>query len=224
MPPSPNRPVSPVWPLLAGGLFLVLTTLVATGATAGFDRALEAPSLDPVGQLAQILLVIAVVTHPFVLIAVGLALAIWLARRRRRLAWVVAAGMTLGPLVQLGLKAVFQRARPESTLAWAIGQGGYAYPSGHATAIAIMTLLVVRVVGDLQVRRIWRQVGAALAILVVTLDRWAMSAHWVTDLVGGVLWGTTVATTGLVILDRTPGGRRELEVADSAMDPWEPPA
>ena len=43
------------------------------------------------------------------------------------------------------------------------------------------------------------QVAAVAIVAVVALDRWVTSAHWVSDLVGGVLFGGLVATVSLLL-------------------------
>ena len=42
------------------------------------------------------------------------------------------------------------------------------------------------------------QVGAVAIVAAVALDRWVTSAHWVSDIVGGVLYGSLVATVSLI--------------------------
>ena len=43
------------------------------------------------------------------------------------------------------------------------------------------------------------QVAAVAIVAVVALDRWVTSAHWVSDLVGGALFGGLVATVSLLL-------------------------
>ena len=188
--------------------FIALSILVATGTTTAFDQALRAPQLDPRGWAAQIWLTIAIVSHPFIIIALGLVLAIWVARQRLlRLAVAIAVAIVAGPLLQLGLKYVFARPRPESTMAWAIGAGGFAFPSGHVTAITVFATLVVSTRRRLRqgTAMVWLgRVSGSAAIVVVALDRWALSAHWVTDLIGGALFGSFIAAVALALVDRPP--------------------
>lgn len=201
------------WLSLAGAGFIVLSVLVATGRTVGFDQAARAPALNPQGWPAQLWLVIAVVSHPYVIILAGLVLAIRLARQRLiRLAVAMVSAVIAGPALQLGLKYVFQRPRPVSTMSWVIGSGGFAFPSGHATAITIFAILAVRT--RLLLRqgavRVWvTRVSGTAAIVVVALDRWALSAHWLTDLIGGVLFGGFIAGLALALVDRVDSPRRQ---------------
>jgi len=204
--PSLSRRLTWWWTALAGVAFAVLAGLVASGATAGFDRALQAPALDPRGWPGQIWATIAIVAHPYVVIVAGLALALWVGRQHLlRLSVAIAAAIVGGPLLQLGLKLIFARARPETTMSWVIGSDGYAFPSGHATAITIFAVLAVRTRLVLRqgTARVWlARVTGLAAIVIVALDRWALSVHWVTDLVGGVLFGCFIAGLALSLVSR----------------------
>lgn len=116
---------------------------------------------------------------------------LWLALRRRWrsfatwiLTWASAeAILTVG-------KAYFHRGRPPSPL---VATYGYSFPSGHAVAgaaTAVALVLVLMPSGPR--RRKWELVAIAFAF-VMAFSRVYLSAHWLSDVVAGVLLGTGVA-------------------------------
>ncbi|MER7701162.1 phosphatase PAP2 family protein [Streptomyces sp. NPDC096095] len=130
-------------------------------------------------------------------VAVGV---LW-ARGARPLALWVAATSLFASLLQQGLKSLLDRERPQ----WPdpVDSAQYAaFPSGHAmTAVVSCGLLVwlLRLHGAGPGAR-----GAALAVAVVSaagvaVTRVYLGVHWLTDVVGGVLFGVAVvalSTTG----------------------------
>ncbi len=47
--------------------------------------------------------------------------------------------------------------------------------------------------------RILWQVGSGLLVLAVAFDRWITGAHYITDIVGGALYGALAATVALLV-------------------------
>ncbi|RCK68435.1 phosphatase PAP2 family protein [Desertihabitans brevis] len=181
--------------------FALLTLVVAQGWLDGLDRATTAVPLVPGSAAEEIFAAIALVTTPVVCYSVVLGYALWCLRRRLR---NLAMAMFLSIPVAWGggyaWKALLARERPESPheLITALG---HSYPSQHAAAI---TVLVVAVTATLihtrQPRTVmlgWRVAGLAL-VAVVLLDRWIMSAHWLSDLLGGLLWGAAVVASAML--------------------------
>jgi undecaprenyl-diphosphatase len=117
--------------------------------------------------------------------------AVVLAVRRRWAAlatWLItwAAAETLLSLA----KAWFSRSRPPAPLVVTVG---HSFPSGHAVAtasIAVAFVLIAMPAGPR--RRKWEVVGASAAF-VMALSRVYLNAHWLSDVVAGVLLGTGVA-------------------------------
>lgn len=178
------------------------TALVVTGVLDGVDQRTAFAGLEHNSALAQIAAALALLTWPG-LIYLALAVAgIWAWQRRlRNLAAAAWSAIVLGWGGHLLLKAIIARPRPESPLD-VITHTGWAYPSGHLVAVTIGACLAIA--GSIVTRQSRRmqyavRAVAVAAVLVVGLDRWLMSAHWLSDLIGGVLWGGLVAALTLII-------------------------
>lgn len=134
-----------------------------------------------------------VISQPWVMyLVLGLpaCLVAWLRfHLRTRALWAVAT-MATGWALAVGLKLVVQRARPviEDPIA---AHAGYSFPSGHATnnAIVVTTVLLLLwpVLGT-TLRRVGIVVGAVW-VLATCVDRLLVGAHFLSDVVAGVLLG-----------------------------------
>ncbi len=198
-----RRPgLGPIATIAFGVGFAVWTLLTFSGSLAGLD-ALQAPVprwQDPVIQIAA---AVAILFHPVVVNSALAGIAIWAFRRRLR-------NLTVGVLLAIGLgwgghelaRALIARPRPPGTLTELISNNGYAYPSGHLVAIVTAALLVIATTTTTKQPRpvieIWRWLGLGL-ILLVALDRWLLHAHWISDLIGGILFGGFTASLALTV-------------------------
>ena len=213
--------------LVAGGIFGVLTVAVVLDG-AGDVASIDASVLHSViaaraGWLTDLAKVFtAFGTGPVVyglLILVGLA--VW----RRTGTWVPAAvavgALAVGQAVRLGISDAVARARPPEQV-WLVHPGGYAYPSGHTTTAVIGYGLLAGLAAGL-VRRWSVALFAAAGLLAVAVagSRVYLGVHWLSDVVGGWMFG--VAWLALVytgasawitlpragnVRDRKAGGRR----------------
>ncbi|GAB2574353.1 hypothetical protein Aab01nite_15770 [Paractinoplanes abujensis] len=152
------------------------------------------------------------VFDPWTWRAAALALVIWLVRRGARpLAYWVAITMIAGGLLGVLLKLVFERQRPSflDPVATAVG---YSFPSGHALNNALGAAVIVMALWSFVPRRRRRWlVAAGIAVPALTgLFRIGLGVHWLSDVVGGWLFGLAVvaATTAAFVARRT--GSRKL--------------
>lgn len=131
------------------------------------------------------------------------AIVFHLVRGERRLAllWLVAGLSTFA--LQSGLKAVFDRPRPELWPRLLPAPRDASFPSGHALASATFYPLAALLVA--RRRPSWRAVawltGAALA-LVIGFGRLYLGVHWPTDVLAGWSLGALQVLVGALWLRR----------------------
>lgn len=117
--------------------------------------------------------------------------AIWLAFRRRWravVAWVLT--WVSAEVILSAAKAYFHRGRPPVPL---VDTVGFSFPSGHAVAgAATAVALVLVLVPAGRRRRKWEGVAIGFAF-VMGFSRVYLEAHWLSDVVAGVLLGLGVA-------------------------------
>lgn len=121
------------------------------------------------------------------MIVVGAALIVLLVWRGRRSdAATLAIAMVSVVAVGATMAAVIGRTRPEDSLAESVATS---FPSGH-TAVATTVVVVLGLV--LRRRLVW--VLGAIWVLTMMWSRTYLAAHWLSDVVAGMLEGIGIAT------------------------------
>ncbi|MBV8201540.1 MAG: phosphatase PAP2 family protein [Acidobacteria bacterium] len=140
---------------------------------------------------------------PAMSLAAAVTAAVLLLRGRRAAAAFIAVTGAGGALLNLGLKAIFERVRPPAAAAIAAAQG-YSFPSGHAMG----SLVVLGSIAYLALRLAasWRLKSALLAalatlVLLVGLSRVYLGVHWISDIAGGWCAGAVWLATAIVALE-----------------------
>ncbi|GAB3705734.1 bifunctional phosphatase PAP2/diacylglycerol kinase family protein [Mariniluteicoccus flavus] len=184
------------------GAAVLWTVLVAVGTFDGVDRATAYAGLAPDSALAQLASAFALTFHPWVLFLILGGIAVWANQRRmRNLAIALTLAIAFGWAGYLLLKILLRRERPATPLD-VITHVGYAYPSGHlvaATIAATMIAATTTVTRQSRTAQWWARGVGLLAVALVAADRWIMNAHWLSDIVGGVLWGAAATSLALVV-------------------------
>lgn len=123
---------------------------------------------------------------------VAVVAALLLARQERASAIFVVVTAGAGALLNLGLKLIFARARPDLASAIAEAQW-YSFPSGHAMS----SFISFGALAYLVLRQPWpwvaRSAGLAVAmtmVVLVGLSRVYLGVHWASDIAGGWSAGT----------------------------------
>lgn len=129
-----------------------------------------------------------------VMVPVRIAVAVWLAVRRRRwdlAAWLIA--WAVADLLTFALKPTIARARPTPIN---LDDPFTSFPSAHAkTAAQIAIGLVLLVTSPWRRRRL--AYGLAVAwIVLMALSRTVVDHHWLSDVVAGALLGAACAVGG----------------------------
>ena len=126
----------------------------------------------------------------YVFVGLPVSLYVWFGRHLRTRAWWALATMATGWAVAGVLKLLVRRARPE--IDDPIAQhAGFSFPSGHATNNAIVVTVVVLLLWPLvgtSLRRLLVGLGAVW-VIVTCVDRLYVGAHFLSDVVAGVLLG-----------------------------------
>jgi membrane-associated phospholipid phosphatase len=123
---------------------------------------------------------------------VSVVAALLLARKARASAIFLLVTAGAGALLNLGLKLIFARARPDLASAIAEAQW-YSFPSGHAMG----SFITFGALAYLVLRQPWswvaRSAGLAVAmtlVILVGLSRVYLGVHWASDIAGGWSAGT----------------------------------
>ncbi len=141
--------------------------------------------------LSAIARVLNVVGGGIVTIPLRIVVALWLAFRRRWRAfatWVLT--WVAAEIVLEAAKAYYHRGRPPNPL---VATTGYSFPSGHAVAGAATAVALVLVLLPAGARRRKWEIVAVAFSFVMAMSRVYLNAHWLSDVVAGVLLGTGVA-------------------------------
>ncbi|WP_024285557.1 diacylglycerol kinase family protein [Cellulomonas sp. KRMCY2] len=180
--------------------YALWTIGVVLGWTDGVDAAFGHPVLEPRSPAGQLAEVFASATHPFVIVAVTVSLALRSFRRRqRRLARALALA-SLGVPLWVVQQALYGRPRPSSLFSDSVTASLSAYPAGHMVAATILTWVLVTTANAQRrpgAARWKRRIFGAMLVTTVGVDQWAMGTESGTDLIGGQLLGIAVAVGAL---------------------------
>ena len=157
--------------------------------------------------------------NPIVLAAITLAAAVvFMLDGRIRWAMYLLITISLGGLLNRGLKELFARARPE--LAEALMHArGFAFPSGHAMGATLvfgaLAYLAMRGIRSWPLRSM-AIAGCVWMILMISLSRVYLGVHWVSDVVAGMSAGIVwlgAASTAYEVIRRIRRVREHLSSA-----------
>ncbi|WP_165807029.1 phosphatase PAP2 family protein [Nocardioides currus] len=138
-----------------------------------------------------------VISQPFVMylfLGLPVSLYVWFGQHRRTRAWWGIATMAGGWAIAALLKLLVRRTRPVIDDPFS-QHLGFSFPSGHATNNAIVVTVVLLMVRPFVHRTVWRLlVGlGALWVVATCADRLFAGAHFLSDVVAGVVLGCGLA-------------------------------
>ena len=102
----------------------------------------------------------------------------------------------LGSLLNLGVKLIIQRPRPD--LQQLVHQGGYSFPSGHSANSLMLYVTLLIITYYLTQSALTRKLTTILAvslILLIGLSRIYLQVHYPSDVLGG--WSSALGNLGL---------------------------
>jgi len=176
-------------------VFGVLAACVAAGWTTGIDRAATSAAIaNRTSLLSEVAVnVTALGSAPVVTLIAVLATAYSLAVRRPRVVLaLLATPLAFG--VNEVMKLLMRQARPMEAIVAL--PPSYGFPSGHSVASSVLFLTLALVAAAQStnpgVRRLLVGAGIVIALLVAW-SRVYLGVHYLTDVVGGLLLGTTGA-------------------------------
>lgn len=199
--------------------FGLLADEMGEGDTVGFDTVVrEGVNSFAVPLLTQLMIVLSFIGDWPFLTVLGLALFGFLLYIRWKREAVIFLITNLGELtLNLGLKGIYQRARPEPLFEYAV-PNSYSFPSGHALGsfcfFGILAWILAANVGT--TRNKWAiYCGAALLVMFIGLSRIYLGVHYPSDVLAGYLVAT-VWTLTVVFADRSLVKSRKRSDAGSA--------
>ena len=176
--------------------FAQISDVVTDHHTKGFDEAIlhsvhtiSSPALDVlVSILTEFGGLIGVVT-----LTLG-AVSLFGARRKWKRAAYLAVTVLGASLLNLALKATFQRTRPDL---WdhIVTELSYSFPSGHAMASMGLAAGLVLSLWNTRYRRV-AVIGSLVYVLVIAFTRLYLGVHFPTDILAG--WCASIAWAVLV--------------------------
>lgn len=191
--------------------FVVLRIIVAAGGHAPLDidvrwHDLMAATRSHVG--VAVAWVPAIVGGTVGMIVVGaLLIALLLWRRRRADAATLAIAMIAVVAIGATMAAVIGRTRPADSLAERMATS---FPSGH-TAVASTVVVILA----LALRRWYVSLLGAVWVVAMMWSRTYLNAHWLSDVVAGMLEGVAVAAL-VWVAAQAVRDRRALRASEEA--------
>ncbi len=143
-------------------------------------------------------------------VLLGLACVLWVTYRERLGGLLLELGGMAAAAALISGLAKWLTARPRP------GLRPYGFPSGHTLAAVVFfgALIYLVWVFAMSPRR-WRvfTTGGALMVAGIAYSRIYVDAHWLTDVLGGLTAGSTLAGAGTLLIDRKLRNRQGISSA-----------
>ncbi len=141
--------------------------------------------------------------NPFVIGGISLAL-LFILKDKKRYTFALFLNLGLTALLNLSLKYIFARERPDLAQSL-IMETGYSFPSGHAMFSVAFYGYLMFLLGKLNIKKstaIPVTIGLNLIILGVCFSRIYLGVHYFSDIVGGILISSVYLIIFTYILNR----------------------
>ena len=205
-------------------LIVLFAAIVFTGVVALANLAFRAASGNTVSNIDisvatlmretrnapadEIMTVITMMGDTTVMLPLAIAILLWLLwHRAYRAAYAAGFAIIAAKLFEIALKAGIQRARPG-----ALNYTGYdlfGFPSGHATMAAVIFGILAVLVSHSMGRWGRAVVYSICAVVVVAIgySRIYLGAHWLSDVMAGLIFGTVMMAAFGVAIEAIPPRR-----------------
>jgi membrane-associated phospholipid phosphatase len=178
--------------LIALYIFVVLTDEVFVDKEEEFDQAIfHLLHDDLTSGLIAAARFFSLFGKPEFLVPAYILLIIYFAVRRKR-QYALETGIMGGSstLLLFGLKAMFQRDRPEMPVLKELS--GFSFPSGHALLMFVFCSMLIYFVWHSHLQKTWKWTLALLLLLfslVVGISRIVLRVHYASDVIAGFCLG-----------------------------------
>jgi membrane protein DedA with SNARE-associated domain/membrane-associated phospholipid phosphatase len=213
---APENPRSVMIVVFAAVAFAGLAALINIAVRAASGAAISNLDISVASLMREsrnapadeIMTVITMLGDTVVMTALAAAIVLWLVwRKAYRAAWAAGIAIAATKFFELILKFGLQRARP-TELAYA-GASQYSFPSGHATMAAVIFGILAVLVSHAMGRWSRAVVYAVCGIMVVAIaySRVYLGAHWLSDVLAGLLFGAVMTAAFGVAIEAIPPRR-----------------
>lgn len=171
-------------------LFIMLAVCIEAGITVNFEGWAYSEAAERMSpKLTDIIKGITHLGDPAVVIIICLLL-IAFQKTRRTIAFPVSVAVILSSLLNIILKNIFTRERPD--ILRLINETSYSFPSGHAmTNSALYFMLILLIFKYIKRKRVKFTLAALclLFVLLIGFSRIYLGVHYLLDVLGGYLIG-----------------------------------
>lgn len=146
-------------------------------------------------MLTQLSLFLHHTTEPLYLLITALLVStiLYMNKQKSQAILLAITSLTVAIIIK-SLKAIIQAPRPTNSL---IIETGYSFPSGHTTfAIVFFGLLVY--IFTKPNKRLIPSILATFIITAIALSRLILKVHYPTDIIAGLIIGTTILTISIL--------------------------
>ena len=138
--------------------------------------------------------------YTYFVIFIGVILLIYTKCDYRAFAFII--GALLMTLLNMSLKDIFQRERPDEALWWVV-EHDLSFPSGHSTTSGFLYMFLGYFIYDSKFNKRIKITGYILCGLLITfvpITRLIFSVHYFTDIICGSLNGIMVGCVSIILM------------------------
>ena len=163
-------------------VFIALAIVAIKFPNNDFDRVIA--DLLEIKALAQIAKIISLIFNDKLLLLIMILLTgflVWIKELKKAVFIFFSAG--IGGFLLFAIKYSVQRVRPLPEV-----HDGFSFPSGHSTFVALFFLALLFIINKKEIL----SAIATFAIIAVPISRMVLGAHFLSDVIAGVLLGSIV--------------------------------